>query len=59
MEPIDPKDKKFLSPVFLVDPAFTKKMMDTEQVVFSGHDFGGYKEPKKDQQWPIIRPHVQ
>lgn len=25
MEPLEPKDKKFLSPVFLVDPAFTKK----------------------------------
>ena len=27
--------------------------------MFSGHDFGGYKEPLREQQWPIIRPHVQ
>jgi hypothetical protein len=48
-----------MSPVFLVDPNFTKNMKDTDVMEFRGNDFGGYKEPKVEQIWPIVRPPVQ
>ena len=48
-EPLEPKGRKYMSPVFLVDPNFTKRMKDTDIVEFRGHDHGGYKEPKVKQ----------
>ena len=58
-EPIDPNEKVFLSPVFLVDPRFTNEKKEEERVVFEGHDLGGYKEPLVGSTWPIIKTQVQ
>ena len=57
-EPIDYSNKKFLSPVFLVDPMFTDKMEDKKEV-FEDNDFGGYKKPVSPSRWPIIGGAVQ
>ena len=59
VEPIDPSGKVFPSPVFLVDPKFTKDMKEEEKVIFEGHDLGGYKEPRVGSTWPIIKTQVQ
>ena len=59
MEPIDPKNKKFKSPVFLVDPKFTKEMKDDDKMLFEDNDHGGFKQPVVQSTWPIIRTEVQ
>lgn len=57
-EPIDPKKKKFKSPVFLVDPKFTMEMKEEDRVDFHGHDFAGFKQPKVEPVWPIVKKPV-
>jgi hypothetical protein len=42
MEPVDPSNKKFQSPVFLVDPMFTKEKKDEEIQVFRDNDHAGW-----------------
>ena len=47
-EPIDPHNKKFKSPVFLVNPKFKDIMMpEEEDQLFHGHYYAGYRQPKK------------
>ena len=58
-EPIDPKRKAFLSPVFLVDPMFTKDQRDEDIQVFRDNDFAGWNQPVKQSKWPIIHKEVQ
>ena len=58
-EPIDPKNKVFKSPVFLVDPKFTMDMKEEDRVDFHGHDFGGHKQPHVDPKWPIVQKEVK
>ena len=58
-EPIDPKNKKFKSPVFLVDPMFTEDMKDEEMVVFRDNDWAGWKQPLVHSRFPFIRKEVQ
>ena len=53
MEPVDPKNKKFLAPVFLVDPMFTEGKPDEEIEVFRGNDWAGYQQPRVESKWPI------
>ena len=45
MEPVEVEPKAFLSPVFLVDPMFTKDQKDDEIAVFRDNDFGGWEQP--------------
>ena len=59
MEPIDYSNKKFLSPVFLVDPMFTMGKSGDEDQLFKDNDFGGYKRPVNPSKWPIIGNEVQ
>lgn len=59
MEPIDFSNKKFLSPVFLVDPMFTMGKTGDENQLFIDNDFGGYKRPVNPSKWPIIGNEVQ
>jgi hypothetical protein len=58
-EPIDPKNKVFKSPVFLVDPMFTMEMKEEDKVAFEGHDFGGFKQPAVDPVWPLVKKPVK
>lgn len=57
-EPIDPNNKKFKSPVFLVDPMFTEDMKDEEMVVFRDNDWAGWKQPLVHSRFPFIRKEV-
>ena len=57
--PVEAKPKAFLSPVFLVDPMFTKDKKDEEIVVFRDNDFAGWKQPISQSKFPIIRKEVQ
>ena len=60
MEPIDYSNKKFLSPVFLVDPMFTMGSEDKDKnQLFIDNDFGGWKRPVNPSKWPIISNAVQ
>ena len=59
LEPIDPKNKVFKSPVFLVDPKFTMEMKEKDRVDFHGHDFGGFKQPHVDPKWPLVSDPVR
>ena len=46
MEPIDPENKKKLSPVFLTDPFFTEgKAGGDGSQLFIDHNFGDHKRP--------------
>ena len=58
-EPIDPTNKLLLSPVFLVDPMYTKKQKDEEIQVFRDNDFAGFKQPRKQSKFPLIRKEIQ
>ena len=60
-EPVYPdgKEKLFLSPVFLVDPMFTKKQKDEDIQVFRDNDFAGFKQPRVQSKFPIVRKEVQ
>jgi hypothetical protein len=58
-EPIDPTNKKFKSPVFLVDPKFTKKLDKKEKVAFEDNDFGGHEVPVNPTRWPYVDDIVQ
>ena len=58
-EPIDPKQKKFSAPIFLVDPKFTDTMADDHKSFFSGHYHGGHGQPIIAHQWPIVTKQVQ
>lgn len=53
-EPIDPSNKKFKSPVFLVDPKFTKDLKPEEKVLFTDNDHGGWRQPVSQSVWPLI-----
>jgi hypothetical protein len=59
LEPIDPTNKKFTSPVFLVDPMFTKDKKDEEIIVFRDNDWAGWEQPLKPSKWPIVRKEIQ
>ena len=59
-EPIDPENKTFKSPVFLVNPRFRDMMMpEEEDQLFHGHYYAGYRQPRKSSTWPIINLKVQ
>ena len=59
-EPVEASNKKFLSPVFLVDPMFTMgKKTGEENQAFIDHDFGGWKQPVNPSKWPIIELEIQ
>ena len=58
-EPIDPNNKKFKSPVFIVDPMFTEEMKDEEIVVFRDNDWAGWKQPLVHSRFPFLRKEVQ
>ena len=58
-EPIDPSGKMLLSPVFLVDPMFTKSQKDEEIEVFRDNDFAGFRQPRKQSKFPLIRKEIQ
>ena len=58
-EPIDPTNKLLLSPVFLVDPMYTKKQKDEEIQVFRDNDFAGFLQPLKQSKFPLIRKEIQ
>ena len=59
-EPIDPQNKKFKSPVFLVNPKFRDIMMpEEEDQLFHGHYYAGHNQPKKSSTWPIINAKVR
>ena len=46
-EPIDPDDKIFKSPVFIVNPKFSSPHCKPEDdQLFHNHYYGGYKQPK-------------
>ena len=57
--PIEPKDRKFEAPVFLVDPMFTEDKKDEEIVVFRDNDWAGWKQPRVLSHFPIVRKEVQ
>ena len=57
--PVEPDYKPMKSPVFLVDPRFTKKMAPKEKVLFEGNDYGGHHQPLVGSVWPIIGSQVQ
>lgn len=59
MEPVEVEPKAFLSPVFLVDPMFTKDQKDDEIAVFRDNDFGGWEQPVNQSKYPIIRKEIQ
>jgi len=59
MEPIDYSNKKFKSPVFLVDPMFTMGKDGDENQLFVDNDFGGWKRPVNPSKWPIVGHEVQ
>ena len=56
--PVDSK-RKIKSPVFLVDPKFTKKMKEEEKECFEGNDNAGFEEPANPTKWPHVRPEIQ
>ena len=58
-EPIDPSNKKFKSPVFLVDPKFTKDLPKEEKTLFTDNDHGGWRQPVSASKWPLICDEVQ
>jgi len=58
-EPVQPEGTKMKSPVFLVDPIFTKKVKEEKRVRFNGNDHGGFNQPVSVSAWPIIREEVQ
>ena len=60
-EPIqeDESKKVLKSPVFLVDPVFTKKEKEEKRVRFNANDHGGHNQPISTSAWPIIREEVQ
>lgn len=60
-EPVYPdgKEKLVLSPVFLVDPMFTKKQKDKDIQVFRDNDFGGFKQPRVQSKFPVVQKEVQ
>ncbi len=58
-EPIDPTNKKFKAPVFLVDPKFTKTLKKEEKTTFEDNDFGGWEMPVNPTKWPYVNEHVQ
>lgn len=55
-EPID--NKKYLAPVFLVEPEFTERQ-GGKSAVFKDNDFGGFRLPVAPSKWPIIVKEVQ
>ena len=57
--PIEPKDRVFQAPVFLVDPMFTKDKKDEEIVVFRDNDWAGWKQPRVLSHFPIVKKEVQ
>ena len=58
MEPIDPNNKVFQSPVFLVDPNFTKNLKNEDKVLFTDNDLGGHKEPIVQSKFPIVHEDI-
>ena len=60
-EPIqtDESKKRLESPVFLVDPLFTKKVKEEKRIRFNANDFGGHKQPIQVSAWPIAREQIQ
>jgi len=58
-EPIDHSGKVFKSPVFLVDPKFTKDLPKEEKTLFTDNDHGGWKQPVSQSAWPLISDEVQ
>ena len=58
-EPIDPTNKKFKAPVFLVDPKFTKTLKKEEKTTFEDNDFGDWEMPVNPTKWPYANEHIQ
>jgi len=58
-EPVQPEGTKMQSPVFLVDPVFTKKVKEEKRIRFNANDHGGFNQPVSVSAWPIIREEVQ
>ena len=58
-EPQDKSGKVFKSPVFLVDPKFTKKQKAEEKVDFTDNDFGGHDVPVNPTRWPYVNQRIQ
>jgi hypothetical protein len=52
-------ERTFKSPVFLVDPMFTKPQKDEEIQVFRDNDHAGFKQPKVQSKFPIVRKEIQ
>ena len=59
MEPIDPNNKVFQSPVFLVAPQFTENMKEEEKTFFTDSYHGGYNKPIQHSQFPIVSKEIQ
>lgn len=49
----------FKSPVFLVDPKFTKKQKPEEKTDFTDNDFGGHEVPVNPTRWPYVNSKIQ
>lgn len=58
MEPVDPSNKVFKSPVFLVDPKFTENMDAEEMTFFTSNDHGGHNKPIVQSQYPIVHKEI-
>ena len=59
VEPIYSHEKKFQSPVFLVDPMFTDEKKDDEIEVFRDNDLAGFRMPLVHSKFPFLRREVQ
>ena len=59
VEPIYSEEKKFQSPVFLVDPMFTDEKKDDEIEVFRDNDLAGFRMPLVHSKFPFLRREVQ
>jgi len=57
--PVDHAQKKFLSPVFIVDPEFNGDTPEEYGHLFIDNDHGGWKKPLIQSTFPIISKQAQ
>lgn len=58
-EPIDPQNKRFVSPVFIVDPEFNGEQFDWNKGLFRDNDHGGWRQPVAQSHFPFVQSEVR
>lgn len=58
-EPIDHSGKKFVSPVFIIDPEFNGEMFDWNKGLFRNNDHGGWRQPVNQSVFPFVTGEIR